>query len=59
MALFATAENLNRMTPKDMRFEITSELSLEMHEGQNIPVKWVNEITHIREKSYFVDEQDG
>lgn len=35
---FATPENLNRMTPKDMRVEITSELSLEMHEGLNIRI---------------------
>jgi ligand-binding SRPBCC domain-containing protein len=64
---FATPANLNSVTPKDMVFEITSELPSKMYEGLmityrlrpvlNIPVKWCTEITHIREKDYFVDEQ--
>lgn len=64
---FATPANLNSVTPKDMVFEITSELPSKMYEGLmityrlipvlNIPVKWCTEITHIREKAYFVDEQ--
>lgn len=64
---FATPENLNSVTPKDMVFEITSELPSVMYEGLiityrlkpllNIPIKWCTEITHISEKVYFVDEQ--
>lgn len=64
---FASPENLNSITPKDMVFEITSVLPSRMYEGLmityrlkpmlNIPVKWCTEITHIREKAYFVDEQ--
>ena len=66
-AFFATPENLNRITPEDMVFQITSELPEKMYEGLiityvikpvfNIPVNWRTEITHIREYEYFVDEQ--
>ena len=64
---FATPKNLNEVTPDDMVFEITSELPDTMYEGLliqyrlkpmlNIPIEWCTEITHIREKEYFVDEQ--
>jgi len=64
---FATPKNLNEVTPDDMVFEITSELPDTMYEGLlisyrlkpmlNIPVNWCTEITHIKEKVYFVDEQ--
>jgi ligand-binding SRPBCC domain-containing protein len=64
---FATPKNLNEVTPEDMVFEITSELPDKMYEGliisyrirpmMNIPLNWVTEITHVREKEYFVDEQ--
>ncbi len=64
---FATPRNLNEVTPDDMVFEITSELPDTMYEGMiityrikpmlNIPLNWVTEITHVREKEYFVDEQ--
>ena len=64
---FSAPENLNAITPKDMVFEITSELPPVMYAGMmityrlkpflNIPVKWCTEITHIREKAYFIDEQ--
>lgn len=64
---FATPRNLNDVTPKDMVFEITSELPEKMYAGLfityrlkpmfNIPVKWVTEITHIEERKFFVDEQ--
>lgn len=66
-AFFATPENLNRITPEDMVFQITSELPEKMYEGLiityvirpifNIPVNWRTEITQIREYEFFVDEQ--
>jgi len=64
---FATPKNLNEVTPTDMVFEIISELPDTMYEGLlinyrlkpmlNIPIHWCTEITHIKEKVYFVDEQ--
>lgn len=64
---FATPKNLNEVTPDDMVFEITSDLPQKMYEGliityrirpmMNIALNWVTEITHIKEKEYFVDEQ--
>jgi ligand-binding SRPBCC domain-containing protein len=51
-----------------MGFQITNiSLQEEMYEGQlisykvrpilNVPLRWVTEITHVREPYYFVDEQ--
>lgn len=64
---FATPKNLNEVTPDDMVFEIVSELPDTMYAGLlinyrlkpllNIPINWCTEITHIKEKVYFVDEQ--
>lgn len=64
---FATPKNLNEVTPKDLVFEITSEVPEKMYEGLiityrikpmlNIPVNWCTEITHIKNLSFFVDEQ--
>jgi len=64
---FATPKNLNEVTPEDMVFEIISELPDTMYEGLlihyrlkpmgNISIYWCTEITHIKEKDYFVDEQ--
>ena len=64
---FATPKNLNDVTPDDMVFEIISELPEIMYEGLlinyrlkplfNIPIDWCTEITHIKEKEYFIDEQ--
>jgi ligand-binding SRPBCC domain-containing protein len=66
-AFFATPKNLNEVTPKEMTFEITSELPDEMYEGLiityrikpmlNIPMNWCTEITHIKQLQFFVDEQ--
>jgi ligand-binding SRPBCC domain-containing protein len=60
--------NLKEITPPFLDFRvITSPGDTKMYAGMiityivkplfGIPVKWVTEITHIREKSYFVDEQ--
>ena len=60
--------NLKEITPDYMGFDITSgDLPEKMYEGMIISYKvapvlgikttWVTEITHIRDKEYFVDEQ--
>jgi len=60
--------NLKKITPEYMGFDITSENGDEkMHPGMIISYKvspvfgikmnWVTEITHVKEKEYFVDEQ--
>jgi ligand-binding SRPBCC domain-containing protein len=60
--------NLKEITPDYMGFDITSgDLPETMYEGMIISYKvapvlgikttWVTEITHIRDKEYFVDEQ--
>jgi ligand-binding SRPBCC domain-containing protein len=64
---FVSPRNLNAVTPKKLEFRITSDVPEKMYEGLiitysikpmlNIPVDWVTEITHIKELSFFVDEQ--
>lgn len=59
--------NLNELTPKDLSFEVLSDLPEEMYNGLIIEYKikiplagkwnWVTEIKHIREGKSFVDEQ--
>lgn len=64
----SSPENLKVITPDHMGFEITSPNKVDkMYEGMIISYKvspfsgfkteWVTEITHIREKEFFVDEQ--
>jgi len=61
-------ENLNKITPPDMGFEIKTEnLPKEMYPGMlitytvkplfGIPVTWVTEITQMKEQNYFIDNQ--
>ena len=60
-------KNLKDITPEYMRFDIISGDEKKMFPGQiieyiltpvfNIPFKWVTEITHVKQKKYFVDEQ--
>ena len=64
---FSDPKNLQKITPPDMDFEIKSELSPAMYEGQiiiyqikllpGVKINWVTEITHVVEGNYFVDEQ--
>lgn len=65
---FSRPENLNEITPKDMKFNFLTETKgKKMYEGMIIKYKvspfagikftWVTEITKISEKNYFVDEQ--
>ncbi len=64
----ATPANLKRITPEYMGFDITSEdLPEKMYEGMIISYQvspvfglkttWVTEITKLKEKQYFIDEQ--
>lgn len=64
----ASPDNLKKITPDYMGFDITSNNDgNKMYEGMIISYKvspllgiktnWVTEITHVRNKEYFVDEQ--
>lgn len=64
----SSPQNLKKITPEKMGFDIlTPNLSDKIYEGMiilyrisplaGIPINWVTEITHVRDKSYFVDEQ--
>lgn len=60
-------ENLKTITPDYMGFNILSGADRPMFSGQiiqyivtpifGIKTKWVTEITHVKDKKYFVDEQ--
>jgi len=64
---FSTPQNLNEMTPNDMKFDIVQGGEGKMFQGQIIEYRvqfmpfvkslWLTEITHVKEGSYFVDEQ--
>lgn len=64
----SSPQNLKKITPKNLGLDIrTPNLSNKIYEGMiisytvsplfGIPTNWVTEITHIKDKSYFVDEQ--
>ncbi|MFM1878942.1 MAG: hypothetical protein RLZZ241_1808 [Bacteroidota bacterium] len=60
-------ENLSKITPDAMKFEIKGGAETRMFPGQiiryhvspfpGIRVPWITEITHVKEHQYFVDEQ--
>lgn len=65
---FSRPENLNRITPRDMDFEIVTKLEgLQMYPGMLVryivsPLpfmksNWVTEITAMENHKYFIDEQ--
>jgi len=65
---FSKPGNLNAITPKNLGFKIASVYNAEeMYAGQiieytvkpllGIPLYWMTEITHVKDKIYFVDEQ--
>lgn len=64
---FATPRNLNELTPPEMSFDIIGDLAPRMYAGQmieyrvgilpGVKLRWLTEITHVREGEYFVDEQ--
>lgn len=60
--------NLKKITPDYMGFQVTNgPIDSKMYAGMiisykvtpilGIPMDWVTEITHVKEKEYFVDEQ--
>ena len=64
---FSMPENLDRITPPDMSFEILTGAGERTFAGQiisykirplfNIPMRWVTEITQSENGKYFIDEQ--
>ena len=66
---FSSPNNLSKITPKDMAFEVTSkqEPNEKMYPGMIITYKvspmlgvklnWMTEITQVSELKYFIDEQ--
>jgi ligand-binding SRPBCC domain-containing protein len=66
---FSSPLNLQKITPADMRFVVTSDYTTDtkMYAGMIITYKisplagiklnWMTEITHVQDKQYFVDEQ--
>ncbi|MFN0125572.1 MAG: SRPBCC family protein [Verrucomicrobiales bacterium] len=65
---FSNPRNLERITPPDLGFKIiTPDLPPRIHAGMmiqyqvnalpGIPMTWLTEITQVREREYFVDEQ--
>ena len=64
---FSKPDNLNEITPEDMKFEILTKDISNMYQGQVIQYNvtpfplikmgWVTEITHVKNEAYFVDEQ--
>ncbi len=65
---FSKPQNLNAITPKKLGFKILGvSFKNEMYAGQlieytvkpllGIPLYWMTEITHVKDKEYFVDEQ--
>jgi ligand-binding SRPBCC domain-containing protein len=66
-AFFSSPKNLQEITPKDMGFQITDYDGKKMYAGQIIQYKvsplaglklsWTTEITFVKDKEYFIDEQ--
>jgi ligand-binding SRPBCC domain-containing protein len=64
---FSNPNNLPQITPPWLNLKITSELPDRIYEGMiitykvypflGIPSNWVTEITTVKEKNFFVDEQ--
>jgi ligand-binding SRPBCC domain-containing protein len=64
---FTSPENLSKITPPHMGFQITSHNLSKVYAGQIISYKvslipgiktnWVTEITQVKESEYFIDEQ--
>ena len=64
---FSDPGNLSKITPPWLNLKITSDLPDKMYEGMiitykvypflEIPSNWVTEITHMKEREFFIDEQ--
>ncbi len=64
---FSNPWNLRNITPKSLNFTIKSDLPEKMYPGMiieytvsplfGIPMRWITEITQVREPHFFIDEQ--
>jgi ligand-binding SRPBCC domain-containing protein len=64
---FSSPGNLEKITPKNMGFQITDFDNQAMYAGQiiqytvspllGLKLRWVTEITQVKDKTYFIDEQ--
>ncbi len=64
---FSTPQNLQKLTPSDLDFRITTPVNLPIHQGQIITYgirifpfirsNWVTEITTVEHQKMFIDEQ--
>ncbi len=64
---FTVPTNLDKITPKEMKFKITNNPPAKTYKGQIITYKigilpgfnsnWITEITHLVDHQFFVDEQ--
>jgi len=64
---FSSPSNLAKITPTSLGFVVHGKVPERMYPGLfiqytvspllGIPMRWVTEITHVREGEYFVDEQ--
>lgn len=64
---FSNPVNLSDITPSWLHFRISSSLPEKIYPGliityqikpiARIPLTWATEVTHVKEKEYFVDEQ--
>lgn len=64
---FSSPDNLKTITPDYMSFDIITGADRPMYPGQiiqyivtpiaGIKTKWITEITHVKDREYFVDEQ--
>ena len=67
-SFISSPKNLEKITPTWMKFEITSEVAEQIFSGMiityrvtpvlNIPLNWVTEITSVKEKVSFIDQQN-
>jgi ligand-binding SRPBCC domain-containing protein len=66
-AFFSSPKNLQKITPETMGFQITDYDGKSMYAGQiiqytvsplaGLKLSWMTEITFVKDKEYFIDEQ--
>ena len=64
---FSNPRNLSKITPPWLKLKVTSDVPEKMYAGMiitykvypfpGIPSNWVTEITQVKEKNFFIDEQ--
>ena len=65
----SSPKNLEKITPKSMKFEITSEnqdniifpgmiITYKISPLLNIPIQWITKITSVKKKKSFIDQQN-